>query len=57
MRGSDGEMRRTPMVPRPGREKNPSVISVDEPSSISSVVTPAQVTVSTESAPAAGTSK
>ena len=31
---------------RLGREKKPSVISADEPSSISSVVTPAHVTVS-----------
>ena len=57
MRGSDGEMRRSATAARLGREKKPSVISADEPSSISSVVTPAHVTVSGESGAAAGTSK
>ncbi len=57
MRGTDGEMRRVPTAARLGREKNPSVINAETPSSISSVVTPAQVTVTGLSAVAAGSSK
>ena len=57
MRGGDGEIRRNPTLARLGREKKPSVISADAPSSISRVVTPAHVTVSAESGAAAGTSK
>ena len=46
MRGADGDNVRSPTSARLGREKKPSVITADSPSSISSVVTPAQVTVS-----------
>ena len=46
MRGGDGAIRPSPTAASAGREKKPSVISADEPSSISSVVTPAHVTVS-----------
>ena len=57
MRGADGDSRRNPTSSRPGREKKPSVITADAPSSISSVVTPAQVTVNGASGPAVGASK
>ena len=57
MRGSDGDNARATTVSRPGREKKPSVITADSPSSISSVVTPAHVTVSGDAAVAAGWSK
>ena len=57
MRDADGAIWPSPTAARPGREKKPSVISADVPSSISSVVTPAQVTVSGASAAAPGTSK
>ena len=46
MRGSDGVSLPRPDGEKAGREKNPSVISADSPSSISRVVTPAHVTVS-----------
>ena len=42
---------------RLGREKKPSVITADSPSSMSSVVTPAQVTVSGVFGEAGGASK
>ena len=54
MRGTEGSSRPSPTDSRLGREKKPSVSSADEPSDTSMVVTPAQVTVSGESAPAAG---
>jgi hypothetical protein len=56
-RAADGAMRPRPTAANPGREKKPSVISADEPSSTRRVVTPAQVTVSGASAAAPGTSK
>ena len=57
MRDADGAIRPSPTVARLGREKKPSVITADAPSSMSSVVTPAQVTVSGASGDASGTSK
>ena len=57
MRGADGDNARNPTSARLGREKKPSVISAESPSSISSVVTPTQVTVSGEPSCAAGASK
>ncbi len=58
MRGSDGAIR---PAARPGssdgRLKNPSVMTADVPSSMSRVVTPAQVTVSGEPGGAAARSK
>ena len=57
MRGADGDNDRSPTSARLGREKKPSVITADSPSSISSVVTPAQVTVSGAPSRAAGASK
>ena len=42
---------------RPGREKKPSVITAEDPSSISSVETPSHVTVSGASGSATGTLK
>ena len=57
MRGGDGLSRRVPTAESVGREKNPSVISADSPSSISNVVTPAHVTVSGDRGSATGWSK
>ena len=48
---------RVATVRRPGRLKNPSVRTAEAPSSISSVVTPAQVTVTSLVAVAAGVSR
>jgi hypothetical protein len=57
MRGADGDNGRNTTSNKRGREKKPSVISADSPSSISRVVTPAQVTVSGAPGSADGTSK
>ena len=57
MRGADGDRDRNPTSARLGREKKPSVISADSPSSTSSVVTPIQVMVSGAPSAAAGASK
>ena len=57
MRGAEGDNGRNPTSERLGREKKPSVITADSPSSMSSVVTPAQVTVSGAPSDAAGASK
>jgi hypothetical protein len=57
MRGADGDSGRRPTSTSLGLEKKPSVITADLPSSISSVVTPAQVTVNGASGAAAGASK
>jgi hypothetical protein len=57
IRAADGAIWRSPTVAKPGREKKPSVISAEEPSSTRSVVTPAHVTVSGVSALASGVSK
>ena len=57
MRGADGDNGRNPTSSRLGREKKPSVISAESPSSISSVVTPAHTTVSDALGSADGTSK
>jgi hypothetical protein len=56
MRGADGAIRRRPTRSSDGLLKNPSVMIADAPSSISRVVTPAQVTVR-GAWPAAGRSK
>jgi hypothetical protein len=57
IRGSDGASRLVPTASRLGREKKPSVMIAESPASISSVVTPAQVTVTGASAAARGASK
>ena len=57
IRGADGASLFSPTSSKPGREKKPSVSTADAPSSISSVVTPAHVTLSGASGPAAGASK
>ncbi len=57
MRAAEGDSGRSPTSARLGREKNPSDITAEAPSSISSVVTPAHVTVSDASGAACGASK
>ena len=52
--GSEGDNLPSPTESRLGREKKPSVSSALRPSSISMVVTPAQVMVTGDCGPAAG---
>jgi hypothetical protein len=56
MRCGDGANRPCRSSVRLGREKNPSVISAEAPSSMYKVATPGHVTVNADSDPAAGTS-